>query len=148
MRELYSRHLAAVTGALILLAAVVFAVVQSPEVWELSAGTAASQAQEVSHPIEGRERCGACHGPQGVKPYPVRHLGWSTASCTRCHAPGPAPSAPPPASPGAAAPLPHPLEGYESCGDCHGPEGVFPFPDDHRGFSDRGCTACHPASGT
>jgi hypothetical protein len=148
MRERYSKHLATVTGALIVLAAVAFGLVQSPGLWALSAGTAVAEARPVPHAIEGRQRCDRCHGRGGVRPYPIRHLGWSNESCTHCHAPGQEPPARPrEGAPAQARPVPHPLEGYEGCGRCHGPEGVFPFPDDHRGFPDDGCTECHPGPG-
>lgn len=148
MRERYSNHLAAVTGVLIVLAAVAFALVQSPELWALSAGTAAAQARAVPHAIEGRGRCDRCHDRRGVRPYPIRHLGWSNESCTRCHAPGEEPhSRPREAAPAPAGAVPHPLEGYEGCSGCHGPDGVFPFPEDHRGFPDGECTECHPGPG-
>lgn len=147
MREHYSNQLAAVTGVLIVLVALAFATLQSPELGELSPGAAMARAQAVPHTLEGRAQCNGCHGPRGPMPYPVRHLGWSDPSCTRCHAP-PLPAAPATAAPdrGGAAALPHPVGGYEACGSCHGPGKMFPYPDDHEGWPDDGCTRCHPAT--
>ncbi|MEW6490911.1 MAG: hypothetical protein AB1578_23745 [Thermodesulfobacteriota bacterium] len=146
MREHYSNQLAAVTGVLIVLVAMAFAALQSPELGELSPGAAMARAQAVPHGVEGRAQCSRCHGPRGPVPYPVRHLGWSNPSCTRCHAP-PVPAAPAADLPRAgAAPLPHPVLGYEACGTCHGPGEMLPYPDDHKGRPDDGCTQCHPAT--
>ena len=41
----------------------------------------------IPHPIEGRADCTACHGPQGVKPFPNFHVkrGFGNDDCTRCH---------------------------------------------------------------
>lgn len=148
MREHYSNQLAAVTGVLIVLVAVAFAALQSPELGELSSGAAMARAGVVPHGLDGRAQCGRCHGPGGPVPYPVGHLGWSNPSCTRCHAP-PVPAAPASAaSPQArAAPLPHPVRGYEACGSCHAFDGMLPYPADHAGRPDAGCTRCHPAAG-
>lgn len=141
MRERYSNQLAAVTGILIVWAVAAFALLQSPELHELSAGKAA-RAQTIPHALADRAQCDRCHGPQEMHPYPIRHVGWNNASCTRCHAAGDEPTQPGPA--GRAAALPHPLREHEACGTCHGPEGVFPYPADHQGFRDTGCTGCHP----
>ena len=83
MREVYSTQLAAVVGALLFTMAVSFALLQSPGVLVAPVRPAAS----LPHPVEGHERCDACHGLQSELPYPVRHLGWSNESCTRCHSP-------------------------------------------------------------
>lgn len=146
MREHYSKQLAAVTGVLIVLVAMAFAALQSPELGDLSPGAAMARAQAVPHGVEGRAQCSRCHGPRGPVPYPVRHLGWSNPSCTRCHVP-PIPAARAAAAPAQAdaAPLPHPVRGYEACGSCHGLDEMFPYPDDHEGWPDAGCTRCHPA---
>lgn len=153
MREHYSKQLAAVTGVLIVLVAIAFAAFQTPELGELSPGAAMARAQAVPHGLEGRAQCTRCHGPRGPVPYPVRHIGWSNPSCTRCHAPSVASGpAEPAARAGAelpwagAAPLPHPVRGYEACGSCHGLGEMLPYPDDHDGWPDDGCTRCHPAT--
>jgi mono/diheme cytochrome c family protein len=44
----------------------------------------------------------------------------------------------------AAAPvIPHPIEGYENCVDCHGLAGPVPYPDNHLGWPNESCTQCH-----
>jgi hypothetical protein len=83
VRETYSVHLATVTGTLIVLLAVLFALIQSPTLFETTARVAA----EIPHPLEGFKQCESCHGLKADIPYPIRHLGWSIESCTRCHAP-------------------------------------------------------------
>jgi len=143
MRERYSNQLAAVTGILIVLAVAAFALLQSPELQALSLGKAAARAQAIPHALAGRNQCDRCHGPQEIRPYPVRHLGWHNTSCTRCHAAGDEP--PQLGTASRAAALPHPLREHEACETCHDAEGVLPYPADHRGFPDNGCTECHPA---
>jgi hypothetical protein len=83
VRETYSVHLAIVTGALIVVLAVIFALIQSPDLLELTARSAPA----IPHPLEGYGECEVCHGVKAEIPYSIRHLGWSNASCTRCHAP-------------------------------------------------------------
>lgn len=39
--------------------------------------------------------------------------------------------------------LSHPIEGYEQCTDCHGLEGMAPYPLKHLGWNDRSCVQCH-----
>lgn len=44
----------------------------------------------------------------------------------------------------AAAPvIPHPIEGYENCVDCHGLAGPVPYPTSHLGWPNESCTQCH-----
>jgi hypothetical protein len=76
-------HLAVISGTLIILLAVLFAVIQSPALFQRPAGVAAA----IPHPLEGFRECESCHGLKGDIPYPIRHLGWSIESCTRCHEP-------------------------------------------------------------
>ena len=83
MREEYSNHLAIITGALIVFLAVIFAWIQSPDLFEITA----RPADPIPHPLQGYEECEACHGVKEEIPYTIRHLGWSIKSCTRCHAP-------------------------------------------------------------
>jgi hypothetical protein len=87
MRQTYSTQLAIVTGILILFIAGTFALVQSPEVLVSPAITAITVGQAVPHPIEGHENCDSCHGRNGMKIYPVNHLGWKNESCVKCHRP-------------------------------------------------------------
>jgi len=40
--------------------------------------------------------------------------------------------------------LSHPLEEYERCNECHGLDGMAPYPLKHLGWSERSCLQCHP----
>jgi hypothetical protein len=82
MRQLYSTELAIVSGILIVLAAIIFAIVQTPFTTDDIAS-----ANPTPHPLQGWENCSSCHGPDGTYPYPSRHLGWSDRSCFACHPP-------------------------------------------------------------
>jgi cytochrome b subunit of formate dehydrogenase len=106
-------------------------------------GPAAGGAPAVPHTLEGRSQCGMCHGAGGVEPPPADHDGRTDDTCLGCHAGDGA--AGPSAMPAAGGPpaVPHPLEGREQCGGCHGPGGVRPMPADHGGRSVESCTACH-----
>jgi len=87
MRELYSTHLAGISGILIVGITLLFALIQSPEIVSAPESALAKDAQPIAHPLEGYEGCHGCHGLKGKMPYPVKHLGWSNTSCTRCHSP-------------------------------------------------------------
>lgn len=150
MREQYSMRLAITTGALILLVAAGFALFQSPELLDFPETAAVKSAGMILHPIEKRRDCTGCHGRNGVKPYPVKHAGWSIGSCTRCHTP--APGAAPDSGAtevrideitGTARPTPHPVQGMEECGACHGLDADHPYPEDHAGRPNDSCTVCH-----
>jgi hypothetical protein len=39
--------------------------------------------------------------------------------------------------------IPHPVEGLERCDRCHGPYGISPYPENHRGWSNPSCLYCH-----
>ena len=83
MREVYSTELAIITGILIILATVTFALIQSPEILT----TPERILFDVPHRIEGFDQCDTCHGIDSTHPYPSKHLGWNNASCTKCHFP-------------------------------------------------------------
>jgi hypothetical protein len=85
MRERYSTELAIVSGIIIAVVAVAFALVQSPEIYQPEK-TIVSNAQGIPHPVKGIEECNSCHGIKGMFPYPQGHLGWSNQSCVKCHA--------------------------------------------------------------
>lgn len=89
MREQYSIQLAIAAGLLILLFATVFAVIQTPELLDFPESPVVKSAATIPHPIDGRLTCSNCHGIKGVKPYPVKHAGWSIGSCMKCHLPVP-----------------------------------------------------------
>lgn len=44
---------------------------------------------QIPHPIEGRNDCVACHGQNGVKPYPEDHAKRQRGNdtCLNCHKP-------------------------------------------------------------
>jgi len=42
---------------------------------------------EITHPLEGRSDCLACHGPDEWKPLPVSHAGVTVGDCLKCHSP-------------------------------------------------------------
>ncbi len=44
---------------------------------------------------------------------------------------------------GLAHPVPHDIETHIDCNRCHLPEKIFPYPSDHTGFPEDGCTECH-----
>lgn len=145
MREVYSRQLAYIVGALAVAATAVFALIQSPET--LSSPERSFLA--IPHPLDGHEQCDTCHGLRGERPYPVRHLGWSRKSCTKCHrsahADIPATEAADRTAPG----NPHPKRGWEDCISCHAVDsGVKPAPADHEGRTNDVCQDCHRMKGS
>ncbi|MGQ9502449.1 MAG: cytochrome c3 family protein [Anaerolineae bacterium] len=131
----------------------------------------ANQAAALPHPVTGMENCTACHGIEGIRPYPADHVGRANEICLGCHAAPPTPTptstsaatlTPGPkttATPGAtvvlptaqtpkatsagAPPVPHSLEGRERCLLCHDLESIKPFPEDHQGRSEETCLTCH-----
>jgi len=42
-------------------------------------------APDVPHTIEGRQDCVACHGPEGIRPFPPNHEGRPSQVCLGCH---------------------------------------------------------------
>ncbi|MDW7774077.1 MAG: cytochrome c3 family protein [Desulfobulbaceae bacterium] len=54
----------------------------APEITADETGTAVP----MPHPVQGMERCSACHGPEADYPYPENHSGRSDDICTACHA--------------------------------------------------------------
>jgi hypothetical protein len=47
------------------------------------------------------------------------------------------------AAPGAAPTIPHAVEGMGECKNCHGPEGIKPWPENHAAFTSDICANCH-----
>jgi nitrate/TMAO reductase-like tetraheme cytochrome c subunit len=127
----------------------------------------------IPHSVEGREDCLACHGLDGIQPFPADHAGRTSATCQACHKPTAAsegeatatpkstasaeptatlqsgetatPKSQATATPTAAGPppIPHSLEGHEDCLVCHGLDGIKPFPADHERRTPVMCPACH-----
>lgn len=98
MRHAFANQLAIVSGVLVILLAIIFALLQTPG---QAAVTAVATAPIIPHPLVGYENCVECHGRNGAVPYPDYHLGWPNSSCTQCHLPaaavalaGPTPAAP------------------------------------------------------
>ena len=108
----------------------------------LEEGTAApSTAPTVPHPLTGMGECSTCHGPGGAKPAPESHAAFTPDMCSNCHK-----AAEGAAAVGAAPAIPHALEGMGECKNCHGPEGIKPWPQNHAAFTPDICTNCHPAN--
>ena len=87
MREVYAKQLSIAVGILILIATATFAFLQCPELLDYQKTAAVEAAAAIPHPVEGHQQCSSCHGPKGTNPYPLKHTGWSDASCPKCHTP-------------------------------------------------------------
>jgi mono/diheme cytochrome c family protein len=84
MRQAFATQLAVVTGVLIVILAVIFALIQTPSIAE---NALIAAAPLIPHPLDGYEDCVSCHGRNEDVPYPANHLGWPNTSCTQCHIP-------------------------------------------------------------
>jgi cytochrome c553 len=117
-------------------------------VW-LAPVIAAAAPPAVRHELEGRGDCLTCHklGTADAPRVPDNHSGLTSSICMSCHTyvgeiagvgDG---AAPIPAVPS----IPHPLEGFGACTQCHGVggPGIPRLPDDHQGRTDDLCSACH-----
>jgi hypothetical protein len=82
--------------------------------------------------------CKTCHGPEGIKPWPQNHAAFTPDICTNCHQADVTAAAP-----GAAPAIPHQVEGMGECKNCHGSEGIKPWPQNHAAFTSDICTNCH-----
>jgi hypothetical protein len=85
VRQWYSTQLALIAGIFIALIVLVFAIVQSPHLLDIPETSPVAKAGPMPHAVEGYERCDACHGIDGIMPYPLTHLGWNNRSCIKCH---------------------------------------------------------------
>jgi hypothetical protein len=47
----------------------------------------ASEPPGIPHPVEVNTNCEACHGLNGVRPYPENHTAFTPAMCQNCHQP-------------------------------------------------------------
>jgi nitrate/TMAO reductase-like tetraheme cytochrome c subunit len=95
-------------------------------------------APTIPHAVEGMGECKNCHGPEGIKPAPANHAAFTPEMCTNCHQSNVAG-----VQPGAAPPIPHAVEGMAECKNCHGPEGIKPWPENHAAFTSDICANCH-----
>ncbi len=113
----------------------------------VSAPVSPPEGPQILHSIAGMDDCYTCHGPSSIRPYPANHVGRSNTLCTICHKP-PQVTAPLPATPPSAIPIPHSTSGLENCTLCHGPGSVVPYPADHVGRTNTLCIICHSRSST
>jgi cytochrome c5 len=119
-------------------------------VW-LAPAIAAVAPPAISHDLVGRDDCLMCHkvGTAGAPRVPDNHNDLSSTICQACHtsaseitgAAGEGEEAPLAEAPS----IPHGLEGFRACSQCHeeGGAGIPQFPDDHQGRTDDMCSACH-----
>ena len=122
-------------------------------VW-LAPAIAAAAPPAITHDLMGRDDCLVCHkvGTAGAPRVPENHNGLSSTICRTCHtatseitgAAGEGEEAVVAEAPS----IPHGLEGFRACSQCHaeGGPGIPQFPEDHQGRTDDLCTACHSAA--
>lgn len=117
-------------------------------VWSVSA-VASAASPAIPHEVEGREDCLVCHklGTADAPRTPDNHDGLTSDSCQTCHTQMAEIAGVAEAEMTVAEipPIPHGLEGFGACTQCHeeGGDGIPRFPDDHAGRTDDLCTACH-----
>ena len=101
-------------------------------------------APAIPHLLEGMGECKTCHAAGGIKPWPANHAAFTPDLCTSCHKTGQ-----PGVAPGAAPAIPHVTEGgMAECTNCHGPDGIKPFPANHANFKPTICGNCHTSAQT
>ncbi len=112
------------------------------------AATAFAQEKPVvvSHDLEGRSACLACHGGamEAIPAVPESHAGRPDETCLWCHA---ADATIQTTEPNAIA---HDLEGRAACLMCHAAGAMEAIPDvpaSHEGRTDQFCTLCHQPAG-
>lgn len=124
-------------------------------VW-LAPAVAAAAPPSIPHTVQDRGDCLVCHGQgtAGAPRVPDNHSGLTSGLCQTCHTQAAAiggalePEAP---IASLAPDIPHQLEGFSACTQCHerGGSGIPTFPADHVGRTDDLCSACHrPAEST
>ncbi len=107
----------------------------------------------IPHPVKNYRACLLCHetGLAQAPQIPADHEGRTNVICQDCHLPSDNPQAvSEPGSSGAGAnPIPHALEGFESCTDCHSASGEVsiqlggPTQIPHTLIGRENCLACH-----
>ncbi|GAB4543127.1 MAG: hypothetical protein Kow0063_35930 [Anaerolineae bacterium] len=114
----------------------------------------------IPHPLEGREKCLACHetGAAGAPQIPDDHAGRTNEMCQACHQPLPEEPATPeetitpqvtPTEEAGPLPVPHTLQGRENCLECHISPEATPIPEGgppiipHPLIGRENCLACH-----
>jgi len=108
----------------------------TPEGWAQSASRWVTGAPAIPHPVEAATDCLTCHGAAGRKPVPASHEGIPSASCTYCHK-GQA------AAPLTGPPIPHRVQGPDTCQTCHGQGPLEPTSAIHVGIPAGSCLTCH-----
>jgi mono/diheme cytochrome c family protein len=117
-------------------------------VW-LAPAIVAAAPPVISHEVEGRADCLVCHklGTADAPRVPDNHDGLTGDLCQTCHMEVGeiAAVSEGEVSVAEASSIPHGLQGFDACTQCHeeGGPGIPRFPDDHRGRTDDLCTACH-----
>jgi cytochrome c5 len=117
-------------------------------VW-LAPAIAAAAPPAIPHEVEGREDCLVCHklGTADAPRIPDNHNSLTGDICQTCHTQMAeiAGSSEEEAPVAEIPPIPHGLEGFSACTQCHeeGGPGIPRFPDDHKGRADDLCSACH-----
>ena len=116
---------------------------------------AQSKHPPIPHPVEGFEDCLSCHqeGTAGAPQIPDHHTGIKNNICTVCHKSNVQTES----MPGLTLQVPHAIEGYENCLECHRQGGSAPPPDvpnsvptptghpmiPHTLFERENCLECH-----
>jgi hypothetical protein len=149
MRQMFANQLAIVIGAMVLITALTFALIQSTGALGITQGPLEVPAPLIPHPVIGYLDCRSCHDLDGIVPFPPDHFDYANAVCTGCHIPSGAETFPVPAADdeGEASEIPHPVEGFEDCISCHNLDGDVPYPPDHVDYDNTVCTNCHLPSG-
>lgn len=120
-------------------------------VW-LAPAIAAAAPPAIPHEVEGRQDCLVCHklGTADAPRIPDNHNGLVGDICQTCHTAVSevAGGGEEEISVGAIPEIPHGLEGFAACTQCHeeGGPGIPQFPENHKGRTDDVCTACHRAA--
>ena len=96
----------------------------------------------VTHDLEGRSACLACHGGamEAIPSVPETHTGRPDETCVWCHAADAQIQTTDPKT------IPHDLEGRSACLMCHAAGAMEAIPDvpaTHEGRADQFCTLCH-----
>jgi hypothetical protein len=100
-----------------------------------------SSVSAISHSLDGRDDCLACHGAGEFQEYPADHAGRTNDACLACHQAGTVTSPDGPETP-------HDLAGRDDCLLCHAAGGLSPFPAGHAGRPADVCLICHQQSAT
>jgi len=108
----------------------------TPDGWTQSASAWVTGAPAIPHPVQADTDCLTCHGPTGQRPVPASHDGIPSVSCAYCHK-GQA------AAPVSGPPIPHPVQGPETCQTCHGQGSLKPASAIHTGIPADSCLTCH-----